>query len=144
LPPILADSDQLVKAFHNLFRNAIQAMPNGGKLTLEGRREAGGGLDRPTSSDQEGWVSLTFADTGVGIPPETAKNIFNPFFTTKDKGTGLGLAITHKVITDHGGHIEVVSRVGEGSSFVVSLPAGKKKYRPALGCKSRVLVELNE
>jgi PAS domain S-box-containing protein len=132
LPPILADSDQLVKAIHNLFRNAIQAMPKGGSLTLEGRREAGGGLDQPMSSHQDGWVSLTFADTGVGIPPETAKNIFNPFFTTKDKGTGLGLAITHKVITEHGGHIEVVSRVGEGSSFVVYLPACRKKYRPAL------------
>jgi PAS domain S-box-containing protein len=130
LPPILGDSDQLVKAFYNLFRNAIQAMPNGGQLILDGRREADLGRDKPMSSQQDDWVSLTFADTGVGIPPETAKNIFNPFFTTKDRGTGLGLAITHKVIAEHGGHIEVRSGVGEGSSFSVYLPACKENVRP--------------
>jgi PAS domain S-box-containing protein len=131
LPPILGDPDQLVKAFYNLFRNAIQAMPDGGQLSLAGHHEANVGLDKPMPSDQDGWVSLTFADTGVGIPFEATKNIFNPFFTTKDRGTGLGLAITHKVITEHGGHLEVVSRVGEGSSFRVYLPACKKGFRPA-------------
>jgi two-component system sensor histidine kinase AtoS len=129
LPPILADSDQLIKAFYNLLRNAIQAMPNGGRLTVEGHGETGAGFDRRLSSNQEGWVVVTFADTGVGIPSETAKNIFNPFFTTKEMGTGLGLAITHKVITEHGGHIEVVSHVGEGSSFAVYLPACSEKFR---------------
>jgi signal transduction histidine kinase len=82
------------------------------------------------SSNQEGWVCLTFSDTGLGISSETVKNIFNPFFTTKDRGTGLGLAITHKVITEHGGHLEVVSRLGEGSSFIVYLPAYREKLRP--------------
>ena len=101
-------------------------MPDGGRLTLDGRQRSGD-LDKPMSSHQDGWVTLTFADTGVGISPETVKNIFNPFFTTKDRGTGLGLAITHKVITEHGGHIEVVSRVGEGSSFIVYLPACKRE-----------------
>ena len=129
LPPILADPDQLVKVFYNLFRNAIQAMPDGGQLTLEGHLKRGGDLDNPESSHQDGWVTLTFADTGIGISPETVKSIFNPFFTTKDRGTGLGLAITHKVVTEHGGHIEVVSRVGEGSSFMVYLPACKEKSR---------------
>jgi signal transduction histidine kinase len=132
LPPILADSDQLLKAFYNLFRNAIQAMPNGGQLTIEAHREAEGSLDQPKSSDQDGWVSITLVDTGVGIPEETTKSIFNPFFTTKDRGTGLGLAITHKVITEHGGHIEVVSRVGEGSSFVIHLPAHGRVLRQIL------------
>jgi two-component system sensor histidine kinase AtoS len=132
LPPILADSDQLLKAFYNLFRNAMQAMPNGGQLTIEAHREAEGSLDQPVSSDQDGWVSITLADTGVGIPEETTKSIFNPFFTTKDRGTGLGLAITHKVITEHGGHIEVVSRVGEGSSFVIYLPAQRRVLRHIL------------
>lgn len=127
LPPILADSDQLLKAFHNLFRNAIQAMPNGGQLTVEGYREAEGNLDRPMSSTQEDWILLTFTDTGIGIPSETTRSIFNPFFTTKDRGTGLGLAITHKVITEHGGHIEVSSRVGEGSSFIIHLPVYREK-----------------
>ena len=132
LPHILADADQLIKAFQNLFRNAIQAMPNGGQLTVEGHCEAGGSLDRPLSANQDGWVSLTFADTGVGIPVETTKSIFNPFFTTKDRGTGLGLAITHKVITEHGGQIEVYSRVGEGSSFIIHLPVYREKPRRIL------------
>ena len=102
-------------------------MPNGGQLTVEGHREAEGNLDRPMSSTQEDWISLTFTDTGIGIPSETTKSIFNPFFTTKDRGTGLGLAITHKVITEHGGHIEVGSRVGEGSSFIIHLPVHREK-----------------
>jgi PAS domain S-box-containing protein len=132
LPRISADSDQLIKAFYNLFKNAIQAMPDGGRLTVEGRWEAGGDLEKPTASNQDGWVCLTFSDTGLGIPSDVLKNIFNPFFTTKDTGTGLGLAITHKVITEHGGHLEVVSRVGEGSSFIMYLPACREKLRPTL------------
>lgn len=132
LPTILADPDQLIKAFQNLFRNAIQAMPNGGRLTIEGHCEAAGGLERPLSTNQDGWVSLAFSDTGVGIPVETTKSIFNPFFTTKDRGTGLGLAITHKVITEHGGHIEVSSRVGEGSTFTIHLPLYREKARRTL------------
>ena len=71
-------------------------MPDGGQLRIEGRCEAEQNRDdRPTSASQNGWIALTFADTGVGIPEETVKAIFNPFFTTKDRGTGLGLAITH-------------------------------------------------
>lgn len=132
LPAIMADSDQLLKAFYNLFRNAVQAMPSGGQLTIEAHCEAELILDRPVSSDQDGWIALTVADTGIGIPEETARSIFNPFFTTKDRGTGLGLAITHKVITEHGGHIEVVSRVGEGSSFAIYLPARRKVLRQVL------------
>jgi len=67
-------------------------------------------------------VTAVFEDTGPGISAAEIENIFNPFFTTKDTGTGLGLAITHKVITEHGGQIEVESALGEGSRFVVHLP----------------------
>ncbi len=67
-------------------------------------------------------MTVIFRDTGPGIRPETLKNIFNPFFTTKDKGTGLGLAITHKVITEHKGRIEVTSQMGEGTRFNIVLP----------------------
>jgi len=129
LPPVMADADQLLKAFYNLFRNAIQAMPGGGQLTIEAHREVELSFGQPMPSDQDGWILLTLADTGMGIPEETTKSIFNPFFTTKDTGTGLGLAITHKVITEHGGHIEVVSRVGEGSSFIIYLPAHRRVLR---------------
>ena len=122
MPPVRADANQLVRAFHNLIRNAVQAMPQGGKLHIRtsfhrgdpSQAEAGGtGVDR---------VTAVFQDTGPGISAAELENIFNPFFTTKDKGTGLGLAITHKVITEHGGQIEVESALGKGSRFVVHLP----------------------
>jgi two-component system sensor histidine kinase AtoS len=127
LPPVFADSDQLIKAFYNLIRNAIQAMPTGGRFKIEGYRETRGGLNKPIPANQDGWVCLVFSDTGVGIPFENVKDVFNPFFTTKDHGTGLGLAITHKVITEHGGHLDVVSRMGEGSSFIIYLPACRER-----------------
>jgi len=122
LPSIQADVSQLAKAFNNLIRNAVQAMPQGGKLFVKAfyRKEQLEGIPKLTA--RNGWITLTFQDTGVGVSPEDMKNIFNPFFTTKDIGTGLGLAITHKVITEHGGQIEVESSEGEGSLFRIYLP----------------------
>ncbi len=135
LPDVLADSHQLRKAFQNLIVNAIQAMPSGGCLTIDllargGNGKAGGG--KPDARRRT-WVEIVFRDTGQGIPEEALKNIFNPFFTTKDTGTGLGLAITHKVITDHGGHIEVVSRVGGGATFTIDLPAVDDETEEGIG-----------
>lgn len=123
--PILADSDQLTKAFHNLVQNAVQAMPNGGELVVEAERRETIPFEATMTSDQKGWLQIFFKDTGVGISAEDITNIFNPFFTTKDTGTGLGLAITHKVITEHGGQIEVRKRNGEGTCFIIYLPALK-------------------
>ena len=125
LPSITADADQLAKAFANLTRNAIQAMPDGGQLEIT----AAIPNSSPTHGNPViGSVSeavIEFADSGDGILPEDLKNIFNPFFTTRDKGTGLGLAITHKVISEHGGRIEVESRHGHGSRFIVRLPIAR-------------------
>ncbi len=124
LPPVRADLDQLRKAYHNLVRNAVESMRDGGLLRVEAgveTRAANGGEGGPRGD--RSWLTLRFSDTGPGIPEEVLPHIFNPFFTTKDTGTGLGLAITHKVVTEHGGEIEVVSRRGEGTSFVVRLPA---------------------
>ncbi|MDY0039018.1 MAG: ATP-binding protein [Desulforhabdus sp.] len=123
---VWADKDQLIKAFYNLFQNAVQAMPNGGDLTIEVNRLGVVPFDSRASSERRDWILSRFKDTGMGISDDNIKNIFNPFFTTKDTGTGLGLAITHKVITEHGGHVEVSSRVGEGSCFTVYLPASKE------------------
>ncbi len=126
LPPIRASSDQLTKAFNNLFQNAIQAMPDGGELHV--RAFFGQPPDGPAQSGEQhtapagAWLKLVFSDTGTGIKPEDMKSMFNPFFTTKDAGTGLGLAITHKVVTEHGGQIEVSSTPGKGASFTVLLP----------------------
>lgn len=108
LPEIKADPEQLTQVFTNLILNAIQAMPKGGELRLSSRR-------------QEGKLVIEVADTGQGIPEENLKNIFEPFFSTKDEGTGLGLAITYKIIKDFGGDIEVESRGGEGTRFRIIL-----------------------
>jgi PAS domain S-box-containing protein len=111
---IHGDAETLYRAFSNLIINAIQAMPNGGTLSISCK------LDSSSSS-----VEITFKDTGIGMDEITAKNIFNPFFTTKDKGVGLGLALTRKIIEDHRGTIEVVSEKGTGTTFTVLLPVVK-------------------
>ena len=108
------DAETLYRAFSNLIINAIQAMPNGGTLSISSK------LDSSSSS-----LEITFRDTGIGMDETTAKNIFNPFFTTKDKGVGLGLALTRKIIEDHRGTIEVVSETGIGTTFTVLLPVVK-------------------
>ncbi len=122
MPPVRADADQLVRAFHNLIRNAIQAMPQGGKLDIKASFHRGNPSQAELRTAGADRVTAVFEDTGPGISAAEIKNIFNPFFTTKDKGTGLGLAITHKVITEHGGQIDVESTLGEGSRFVIHLP----------------------
>lgn len=123
LPPIQADVSQLAKTFNNLIRNAVQAMPSGGKIFIKALYQKEAPEDNFKLNSGNGWITLTFQDTGVGISPEDMKNIFNPFFTTKEIGTGLGLSITHKVITEHGGKIEVESGEGKGSLFRIYLPA---------------------
>ncbi|MGD8988969.1 MAG: ATP-binding protein, partial [Syntrophobacterales bacterium] len=110
LPELWADATHLVRAFSNLILNAKEAMPDGGRLTI-------------TVQPSENGVQLQFIDTGMGMDQATKDNIFNPFFTTKDKGTGLGLAMTHKIIEEHGGDIQVSSSPGEGTTFTLKLPA---------------------
>jgi len=124
LPRVRADSNQLVKAFQNLIQNAVQAMPDGGTLTIRAFYDLNPSLVQPMRKDQNGRVTVIFQDTGPGIPPDILKNIFNPFFTTKDDGTGLGLAITHKVITEHGGNIDVSSSEETGTCFTIGLSGG--------------------
>lgn len=111
LPDITADADQLQQVFTNLILNAIQAMPQGGKLVLR-------------SSVDKDQVKIEVRDTGYGIPPENMNKLFTPFFTTKSevKGVGLGLAISYGIIQRHKGKIEVQSKVGEGTTFTIYLP----------------------
>ena len=109
LPEIMADANQLNKVFINLMRNAAQAMPDGGNLTID-------------TSFKENMIIINFRDTGHGFPPELAKKIFDPFFTTKIKGTGLGLAITKKVVSEHGGRLEAKNMKDQGCCFTVNLP----------------------
>jgi signal transduction histidine kinase len=111
LPYVCIEAQQLHQILINISMNAIQAMPNGGRLTIS------------TYSDGEN-VCLEIADTGFGMTQEVQRKIFIPFFTTKDvgEGTGLGLAVVYGIITANGGDIEVRSRLGVGSTFIVSLP----------------------
>ena len=110
---VAADPDQLKQVFWNLGLNAIQAMPEGGQLTLAVRRHS--------SKNGAGWAAVEFSDTGRGIPPAEIDRIFDPFYTTRPGGTGLGLAIARKIIDSLGGKIEVVSRPGDGTTFKVFL-----------------------
>ena len=110
LPPVSADPEQLIQVFDNIVLNAIQAMPEGGKLIIK------------SSLPEPEWVAISFTDTGVGIPPEAMKRLFEPLFTTKAKGIGLGLAIVKALVEGHKGTIEVQSELGKGSTFTVRLP----------------------
>lgn len=114
LPQVEGDSETLYRAFSNLAINAIQAMPDGGSLIISSKH------DPPSSR-----IQIIFRDTGIGMDEETSKNLFNPFFTTKDRGVGLGMALTHKIIEDHRGTIEVMSQKGVGTTFVLMLPVIK-------------------
>ena len=111
LPDITADFDQLQQVFTNLILNAIQAMPEGGKLNIR------------TFSDKD-YVKIEVGDTGYGISTENMRKLFTPFFTTKQevKGVGLGLAVSYGIIQRHHGKIEVRSKEQEGTTFIVYLP----------------------
>jgi len=122
LPPVQADSNQLIKAFNNLIRNAIQAMPTGGRLTIRTFVAKPTDSEKQASEQADGKVMIIVQDTGQGIAPNELTQIFNPFFTTKDSGTGLGLPITHKVVTEHGGLIEAESQKEHGTTFTIQLP----------------------
>jgi two-component system, NtrC family, sensor kinase len=112
LPPITGAANQLRQVFLNLFINAIQAMPRGGKLTVTGM---------PHNEDR---VCLEVHDEGTGIPPEALPHVFDPFFTTKEpgKGTGLGLSVSLSIIKKHGGDIQVACAPGGGTAFHICLP----------------------
>jgi signal transduction histidine kinase len=106
-----ADPHQLDLVFGNLMRNAVQAMPNGGRLTVE------------TARDADGSLVLTVSDTGAGIPRENLELIFEPLFTTKAKGVGLGLAIVKQLTALNGGSVHVASEPGRGSRFSLRFPS---------------------
>lgn len=113
LPAALADRNQLQQAFINLLINAIEATAPGG-----------GAIEVATRCDpQHKEIRVVISDTGCGMPKDVQEKIFDPFFTTKESGTGLGLAITHGIIEQHGGRIDVDSTPGQGTTFMVILPA---------------------
>jgi signal transduction histidine kinase len=111
LPPILGDASTLHQVLMNLLTNAREAMPGGGQIHIE-----------TAPAERPGWLRLLVADTGPGIPAEEVSKIFDPFFTTKRTGTGLGLSVTYGIIQEHGGTVDVQSRPGAGTTFILSFP----------------------
>jgi two-component system, sporulation sensor kinase E len=110
-PEVLGDPEQLKQVFVNLISNAVQAMSDeGGTLTV-------------SVGFEEDFVFARFSDSGPGIAPDAVSKVFDPFYSTRDDGTGLGLTIVHRIVDEHGGHIEVTSDPGTGTAFTVHLPA---------------------
>jgi nitrogen fixation/metabolism regulation signal transduction histidine kinase len=107
--PLMVDPELLHRALSNLVLNAMDAMPNGGQLTL-------------AAQPVEDKIELRIADTGQGLTPEECERLFTPYYTTKLHGTGLGLAIVQSVVNDHGGTIAVESHTGSGATFIITLP----------------------
>jgi len=114
IPKMLLDKEQVQRVCQNLILNAVQAMPEGGKLTIQ-------------TTKQDDSAKLIVRDTGVGIPKENMPKLFTPLFSTKAKGIGLGLVICKQIVEGHDGNITVESEVGEGSTFTVKLPIRMEK-----------------
>ncbi len=146
VPLLRVDAAQIEQVLLNLYMNALQAMPDGGTLTVAcrtlaadvpddgesketagGERDAGEAmavcpLDERVMLSAPQWVEIAVSDTGSGIPPDRLERIFQPFFTTKAHGIGLGLAITRRLVEDHGGYIRVGGHAGSGARIAVRLP----------------------
>lgn len=120
--PVLGDAELLKQVFLNVAWNAIQAMPDGGTLTIA-TALAAGTVQRFAGTAS---VEVSIADSGLGIAEEDKDKIFNPFFTTRERGTGLGLAIVHNIVEAHGGMIGVKSELGTGSNFTIAIPLLEK------------------
>ncbi len=121
IKPVDVDVGQLSQVFNNIVINAQQAMPEGGTLAVKAYNVTIS--DEDTLPILEGrYVVVSITDEGEGIPPENVEKIFDPFFTTKQKGSGLGLSISYSIIKNHDGYIEVRSKVGIGTTFLIYLP----------------------
>ncbi|MFQ6109644.1 MAG: ATP-binding protein [Candidatus Aminicenantales bacterium] len=125
LPDMLADPGQLSQVFENIILNAVQAMSKGGRFDIKSETFA-----------EPQWITISFTDSGEGIPKERIGRLFEPLFTTRAKGIGLGLAVAKTIVERHGGTINVKSEVGVGSTFTVKLPIKMKEKRRYYGQQS--------
>ncbi len=126
LPPILADEDRILQVFHNLVRNAVEAMDGGGRLTLVTRLSMNPLFAKvDLGHGQRSMAEIQVMDDGQGIPEATRARLFTPFFTTKDKGLGLGLALCHRIIDEHRGAIQIASEPGRGTTVSCYLPIAR-------------------
>lgn len=116
LPPLPVDRHQIKQAFYNIIKNAAQAMISGGILHIRTDRD-------------ESHVSITFQDSGGGIPAENMSKVFDPYFTTKETGSGLGLLIVRRIVREHGGEIDLVNNQGRGLQLTIRLPLRDRRLR---------------
>ncbi len=116
LPAVMINENEIVELLLNLIHNAIDSMPTGGKLTIVG-------VVQPKAESGKSMVELQISDSGDGIAPELQDKVFDRYFTTKESGTGLGLAICERIVMAHNGSIELDSRIGEGTTIRIRLPA---------------------
>ena len=124
LPELQADAAQMKTCFLNILTNAVQAMPDGGRIRIT--------AERVRKRDDHESLEVRFADTGPGIPAEEREKVFAPYFSTKTTGFGLGLAITRKIVEDHDGRIYVSGGAAPGAEMVVELPLPNPVARPAM------------
>jgi signal transduction histidine kinase len=115
-PPLPADHDQITQVLRNVMINAVQAMPSGGVLRISTA------VDAADEGPEPATYRMVIADTGCGIPKEKLANVFNPFFTTKERGFGLGLSRARNVMEEHGGSIEIDSEPGRGTTVTLVFP----------------------
>lgn len=125
---VFVDSNQMQQVIFNLFLNAIDAMPDGGRLQIVAVNALNSEpmIDRRRTMPSllsSKYIEISITDSGIGIPQDLLDKIFNPFFTTKSNGTGLGLSIVYQIIREHGGQIMVESKEGKGTIFKILLPA---------------------
>jgi len=109
LPEVVCSGNQLSQVFVNLILNAMDAMPDGGTLTIKSMTKGNN-------------MIIRFEDTGMGVPKEDITKVFEPFYTTKEKGTGLGLAVSYDIIKKMNGALDIESELGHGSVFTITLP----------------------
>lgn len=144
--PVEVDEGQICQVMDNLIINAVQAMPNGGRIHVSSRNitlDANSGIHLPAGR----YVQVSVQDEGIGIAPDILPKIFDPYFTTKASGTGLGLATSYSIVRNHNGLMTVQSAVGDGTIFRIYLPASDKplcqtqiELTPLTKCQGRVLV----
>ena len=116
VPAVKLDRQQIKQVFFNLIKNALDAMPDGGKLKI-------------AFGIGDAFVDISFMDSGCGIAMEELGHVFDPYYTTKPSGTGLGLMIVRRIVEDHGGEIEIASKPGQGTCFKIRLPRNERRIR---------------
>lgn len=116
LPIFLIDPDRIHQVIVNIIKNSIHAMPKGGTLRIQ-------------TEGKDKLCIIRFQDTGIGIPSEVMPRVFDAYYTTKEEGSGLGLMIVHQIVKEHGGRIEVKSKLNQGTTFTILLPIRKQRLR---------------